>query len=30
MRPKSLIINTPYDRPTRNWQQAQNGTLTLV
>lgn len=28
--PKSLIINSPYDLPTRHWQQARDGTLTLV
>ncbi len=30
MRPKSLIINSPYDPPARHWQQAQDATLTLV
>ncbi len=28
--PKSLIINSPYDAPKRHWQQARDGTLTLV
>ncbi len=28
--PKSLIINSPYDAPSRHWQQARDGTLTLV
>ena len=28
--PKSLIINSPYDAPQRHWQQARDGTLTLV
>ncbi len=28
--PKSLIINSPYDPPLRHWQQARDGTLTLV
>lgn len=29
MGPKSLIINSPYDAPTRHWEQARDGTLTL-
>lgn len=29
-RPSSLIVNTPYECPTRHWQQARDGTLTLV
>jgi type III restriction enzyme len=28
--PKSLIINSPYDVPTRHWQQGRDGNLTLV
>ncbi len=26
----SLIINSPYERPTRHWEQARDGSLTLV
>lgn len=26
---KSLIINSPYDAPTRHWEQARDGTLSL-
>jgi len=29
-KPASLIVNSPYDPPTRHWQQARDGTLTLV
>jgi len=28
--PNSLIINSPYERPTRHWEQARDGSLTLV
>jgi len=28
--PGSLIINSPYERPTRHWEQARDGSLTLV
>ncbi len=28
--PKSLIINTPYERPAQYWQQARDGSLALV
>jgi len=28
--PKSLIINSPYEKPTRHWQQARDGSLTIV
>lgn len=28
--PRSLIVNSPYDPPTRPWQQARDATLTLV
>jgi type III restriction enzyme len=28
--PKSLIINSPYDRPTRHWEQGRDGTLKLI
>ena len=28
--PQSLIINSPYERPTRHWEQARDGSLTLV
>lgn len=28
--PKSLIINSPYECPTQHWEQASDGTLTLV
>ncbi len=28
--PDSLIINSPYERPTRHWEQARDGSLTLV
>jgi type III restriction enzyme len=28
--PRSLIVNSPYDPPTRHWQQARDGTLTMV
>ncbi|MFO1305362.1 MAG: DEAD/DEAH box helicase family protein [Burkholderiales bacterium] len=28
--PKSLIINSPYRRPSRHWEQARDGVLTLV
>lgn len=27
---KSLIINSPYAAPTLHWQQARDGTLSLV
>ena len=27
---QSLIINSPYDPPSRRWQQARDGTLTRV
>ncbi len=30
MPPASLIINSPYDPPLRHWQQARDGTLTMV
>lgn len=30
MPPTSLIINLPYDAPSRHWQQACDGTLTLI
>ena len=29
-RPASLIINSPYERPTRHWEQARDGSLTPV
>jgi type III restriction enzyme len=28
--PRSLIINSPYERPSRHWQQGAGGALTLV
>ncbi len=28
--PKSLIINSPYDVPDQHWQQARDGSLTIV
>ena len=28
--PKSLIINSPFRSPDRHWQQARDGTLSLV
>lgn len=28
--PKSLIINSPYERPARHWRQAQGGALSMV
>jgi len=28
--PNSLIINSPYERPCRHWEQARDGSLTLV
>lgn len=28
--PKSLIVNTPYDRPTRHWQEKPGGELELA
>ena len=28
--PKSLIVNSPYDRPVRHWEQARDGTLKLI
>lgn len=28
--PSSLIINTPYDCPAQHWQQARDGTLSLI
>lgn len=28
--PRSLIINSPWDAPSRHWQQARDGTLSLV
>jgi len=28
--PKSLIINSPYEAPSRHWEQARDGTLMLV
>lgn len=28
--PKSLIINSPYEEPVQHWQQARDGTLSLV
>ncbi len=28
--PKSLIINSPYERPARHWRQAQGGALALT
>ena len=28
--PKSLIINSPYERPAQHWVQARDGSLTLV
>ncbi len=28
--PQSLIINSPYERPTRHWEQARDGSLMLV
>ncbi len=28
--PKSLIINSPYDVPAQHWEQARDGTLSLV
>ncbi len=28
--PKSLIINSPYERPEQHWQQAGGGSLTIV
>lgn len=29
-RPKSLIINSPYETPQQHWQQARDGSLTVV
>jgi len=28
--PKSLIINSPYDAPAQHWEQARDGSLTIV
>jgi type III restriction enzyme len=28
--PKSLIVNLPYDRPTRHWEQGRDGSLKLI
>lgn len=28
--PKSLIINSPYERPAQHWVQARDGSLTLI
>ncbi len=28
--PTSLIINSPYARPTQHWEQARDGTLTII
>ena len=28
--PESLIINTPYEYPTRHWEQGRDGSLTMV
>ncbi len=28
--PKSLIINSPYDPPSQHWEQARDGTLSMI